>query len=1186
MYFKRLEIHGFKSFAEPVVIEFDRGITCVVGPNGSGKSNICDALRWVLGEQSSKALRGDSMEDVIFAGTASRRSRGMAEVTLVIDNSDGAMRIDYNEVAITRRMYRSGESEYLINNNRCRMKDIRELIMDTGIGVEGYSIIGQGKISDIISNNTDSIREILEETAGIASYRSRKAAAERKLGSARNNMDRVNDIIGEIESRIGGLRSDSEKAKEYLELRDRHRELEINITLRNIEKIESQRKEVAGDIEQLAEQESEGEGRRGELGALIEEDTEKRDTLTDELERLRGRQADLSGRIIKLDNEGELYGERMASADRDIERLEREISEFKDKAKREKENSQSLFNTKETADAKLAEMEAALKEKTDRYEALDKKLGEIREKIDAGTDRIAELQGGINANGMELAGIRNMQDSLRERLERARDEKQRGDSENARAEDDLERAKRKRAEIKSNLTAAESVRDSLNDTYAEHYERERELVEEISSLSFEIGRLSSRRKTIEEMESNYEGYRQGVRFVMKSGMPGIAGTVAELIDVPEGREVAIETALGQTLQNVICDTTETAKRAIEKLKENRAGRVTFLPVDSVRARRRQADDAIRSEDGFLGFGPEIVKFDPEYSEIADYLLGGAAVVTDMDAAVRLSKKYRGGLRFVTLDGEIINAGGAVTGGRYRNRTAAFLERKAEVAALARRLEEAREESEAKRREKDEISDALAKESAQIEEKREEIRKIERDYFAQDNAVAVIEGALSDHQENTGRLQREIESIDEEKSESAGRMKELSEKDDEMRAEKDRIEQEVARLTEDVEAGSGELRVLGDEITQDRIELGAFESEKNSIDVVVEKTKETLDGYERDIEARGSELEMRKAEKKTLEENFAGGSGEAERLREEKKTVDEEIESKAGEKAVVTQRLSENTAEKRELDDKYESVRDQKYQLEIRQTRYDTQLENAKTKLWDDFEISYMEALDLKDEEIKISSAVTENREIKRRLRELGDVNVGSIEEYERVSERYGFLTTQRADIQKSTEELEKIISDMDRIIKAKFKASFDSVTDNFEEVFRTLYGGGHAKITLADESDPFNSEIEITAQPPGKQLKHINLLSGGEKTMTAIALMFAVLKTKPTPFCILDEIEAALDDQNLEIFGNYVREFEGVQFTLITHQKATMEHADTLYGITMPESGVSKVYSLKMEDARREDTPA
>jgi chromosome segregation protein SMC, common bacterial type len=1176
MFFKRLEIHGFKSFAEPVTIEFDRGITCVVGPNGSGKSNICDALRWVLGEQSSKMLRGDKMEDVIFAGTASRKSRGMAEVTLIIDNSDGAMPIDYNEVAITRRMYRSGESEYLINNNRCRMKDIRELIMDTGIGVEGYSIIGQGKISDIISNNTDSIREILEETAGIVMYRSRKAEAERKLSAANSNMERVNDIVGEIEGRIGMLKSDSEKAREYIGLKDRHKELEINITLKNIENIDQRNEVVKNDITELQSQIDAGRGRREELGAVISAESARREALDAEIDEMQQRQITVTDEINTLVGESRLREEKMASVSRDIERLQAEISELAKKISKEKDNSRELFATKDTADAKLKAMVGALREKTDKYDEMNRRLRELAEAIDDSKNKAIEIQSGINSRNAEISSITSLRDNLEARKASVVSEKTSGENENAAAEEALEKAKSVKNDLKSKLNAANAGKSSLADTYTEHYNREKQLGEELGALNLEIGRLSSRKKTIEEMEANYEGYNHGVRFVMRSDIRGIFGTVAELVDVPQGFETAVETALGATLQNIICDSDETAKKAITKLKENNAGRITFLPVGSVVGREAVIDEAIKSEPGFRGFGVDCVKFDPQYKEIMKYLLGKVAIVDNMDSAIVLSKKYRNGLRFVTLEGEVINAGGAITGGRFRNRTANLLERKAEIAQLKNRLDDANAEAAEKNTEREEITVSLHRESESIRQKEAEIKQLERDFYTQENAIAVIESSLSDYRNSVGKLQREIDAIDDQQGRSDETAAMLRDEVEKNAALLEELEQNIGIMSDKYDADRKAADVFDTEITEDRIALGAFESEKNSIDVVVDKTNETIGGYENDKKVREAELQARTDEQKELNSHYEGSAGETDVKKAEKEELDAGLTALRAEKAALVRKLEAETAEKKELDEKASETQDQKYQLEIQKTKHETQLENAKAKLWDEFEVSYLQAIDMKKEDFIMSSAVRENREIKNRMKELGDVNIGAIEEYRTVSERYEFLTAQRADIIASTEELKKIIADMDKIIRSKFKESFDSVTVNFEEVFRDLYGGGHAKISLENENDPFDSEIEITAQPPGKQLKHINLLSGGEKTMTAIALMFAVLKTKPTPFCILDEIEAALDDQNLEIFGDYVQKFSGVQFTLITHQKSTMEHADTMYGITMPESGVSKVYSLKL----------
>lgn len=1186
MFFKRIEIHGFKSFAEPVIIEFDRGITCVVGPNGSGKSNICDAIRWVLGAQSAKALRGDKMEDVIFSGTAARKSRGMAEVTLVIDNEDGALPIDYKEVAITRRMYRSGESEYLINNARCRMKDIRELIMDTGIGVEGYSIIGQGKISDIISNNTESIREILEETAGIVMYRSRKAEAERKLKNATDNMDRVNDIIGEIEGRIDGLKEDSEKATEYLALRDRHKELEINITLKNIENIQLKAEEYKDDVKQLAEKIEAQESQRGAIAEKLAARDRRREQIDADLEEGRAHELALTEELNVLRGKQELDAQKIVQLTQNRTRLEDEIRDFGERAEREKENAASLEEERAEVHAKLASLRADLEKAIAENAVKNGDVAAMAAALDEKKNGLFQIQNTIARKQAEIYSMDGLKETLRRRKEAVLAEEEREGV----SSDVSEQTKKEAEEAFRVLNEKEEAQKAANIAVAEKRgsltAKESGCLSDVSAKRVRYGELTARKRALEEMQAAYEGFGGAVKFIMGEHLAGVHGVVADLIEVPKGYETAIETALGSALQNVVCEDDATAKKAVGLLKKNNAGRLTFLPVRSIRARDLRADRKAENAPGFKGYGTDNVRFDEQYRTIMEYLLGNVIIVDDMDHAVAMSKVMESRARLVTLDGEIINAAGAITGGRYKHKSTNIFERKNEITALEERIAAAKAEADKAEQALEDVRaerDQLAKE---LEDGQAALSSLRVERFNKQNEIRAIEQALKEMMSGSERRQKELASIAEEERKADELVVQGNLDIEKLGEEKKVKEAEIEKDQAAYEVRRREVQKDSDAITEARIAVTAQESEVSKIDAVAERIDSAIREYEGRKAAREDELQRQEKELERLTQGQEDDSAPIREKESQKQAVRETLDLLAKEKEELLAAIEAETAERDEADRAQTALQDQKYELEIKMARQDTQLENAKEKLWDEFEVSYLQAIEFKKQDFVMSSAVKENREIKSRLKELGEVNVGAIQEYAQVKERYDFLTGQREDITTSMDELNGIIRDMDKIIRSRFKSSFDQVVENFESVFRELYGGGHATITLADKDDPFDSEIEISAQPPGKQLKHINLMSGGEKTMTAIALMFAVLKTKPTPCCILDEIEAALDDRNLEIFGEYLQKFEGVQFTLITHQKATMEHADVMYGITMPESGVSRVYSLKMEDKPEETSHA
>ena len=1173
-------MHGFKSFAEPVTIEFDEGITCIVGPNGSGKSNISDAIRWVLGEQSPKMLRGGKMEEVIFSGTSSRKSRGMAEVTLVIDNEDGILPIDYREVAIRRRMFRSGESEYHINGNQCRLRDIRELIMDTGIGVEGYSLIGQGRISDIISNKTESRREIFEEAAGIVMYRTKKAESERKLSATRANLERLQDIIGEIEGRIEGLREDSIRAREYIKLRERYKELEINIILKNTESLELKNEYLKDDLAELAisldEARESGENTEKALEELMNRSAEL-DRLSDEAG---GNLIEAIERLNEAVNKSKIDEERLSSIEGESSRMAGEAEMLRGRLQREREDSASFMEKKAETDKRAAELREQLSSKTALCDSVSEEMRELAGRVDSYKNDMMEISGGINSGKAEISSLQKLWDTLESRREILKSEREEGDESGRETVDRLNRIKAEKLQADDNLEELRDRIDSREEKISDLKLRETELSQRAEELNIEAGRISARKKTIEEMESNYEGYSSAVRHVMKSGLKGIRGTVADLIRVPEGYETALETALGSALQNIVCDDDESAKAAIESLKRNKAGRMTFLPVSSVKGRfSRQAD--LEKGSGFIGYGHQCVEYDDEYGGIVEYLLAKVILVRSMDEAVKMSKNGRG-FRFVTLEGEVINSGGAITGGRYRNRTANILDRKAEIVSLEKEAKARISERNACLKELSSVKEALEKEEREGKSLEEAMKAAEREVMEKNNEIRLTETMLKDIKAGGEKLQRELDNIRTEKENSREMIDKLS-----ADIERDYIrlrEAEAASeaMSEEYEKKREEFERLSEEITKARIAVNSCENEKEHMDSMAVSIREKIAEIESDISEREDRIRAMEEEKEAILSGSADSGEIIRRSREEKQRLEEYIAEISGEKESVSKDISEKRREKEALAAETEKLQTEKYQLEVKAARNETQLETYKNKLWDDFEISYIQAMEFKSEGFVMSSAVKENRRIKDRMKELGEVNVGAIEEYETVRERYEFLTSQRSDILEAMDNLIKIIDDMDKTIKVRFQSSFDTIVENFEDNFRELFGGGHAELRLSDEKDPLSSDIDIVAQPPGKKLQNINLLSGGEKTLTAIALMFAVLKAKPTPFCILDEVEAALDDANIDRFINCLRKFSGIQFTLVTHQKATMEHADVLYGVTMPEKGVSKVLSLSLDEGGEE----
>lgn len=1172
-------MQGFKSFADPVTIELNNGITCIIGPNGSGKSNISDALRWVLGEQSPKQLRGGKMNEVIFAGTATRKPKGMAEVTLVIDNEARILPIEYNEVAVTRRMYRSGESEYLINGNQCRLRDIKELFMDTGIGVDGYSIIGQGKIADIVSNKADDRRAIFEEAAGVVLYKSRKADAEHKLKSASENLERVRDIISEIEGRIGGLKEDSEKASEYIVLRDRYKHLGINIILHNLDALDKSVQAGRDELEALTDAYNSARQANTDLDNSIEVLRVLEASLSESLEEANQCLLDKIEELNTISNRGELNTEKLANIEKDLVRINSSIDEINEKLEGER-NAFAELEAKENEiieakdDAARAHEEAVYS-----YNEHVKKSSILNEEIEKAKDRVIELSSVKVSREAEIRTLESYRVTLDDRRNSLQSEFEGRDVKETENREKLSAIDEAIAGKEQEISELGRLGDNVNDNIIELNNKTASSSSEIEELGAKLNRALSRKNTIEEMESNYEGYNNAVRTLMSKSFQGIVGTVSELITVPAGYETAIETALGQSLQNIVCKDDASAKSAINYLKSSKAGRATFLPVESIKAVRIQLDNEVKRAKGFIGLASSIVEVDSRYKEICDYLLCRVIVAESMDDAIAISKLNAGGFRIVTLDGELINANGAITGGRYANKTANFLDRKKEIHELAETIESIRAEILNVKNNRESMLDEIASlknKRNELTEKYQELN-IELSILKADREHAV-ELAEQDSQASN-KYESELASISDDISRASDMINRYKNEIEAADTEIAEIESKMDDLYENADRYKTVIEDDNERIVSAKVKLSECETRILSQNELIERVRDVITELEDNLTDNQTELAELENTRNLLTDSGQASTEKKLELQEEKNSLEEKLASLTTRIDQARTDYETARADHKKNTAELEKLADEKYKLELKNAKNETLLDTQKDKLWDEFEVSYAEACDIRDENFAITSGNKELRDIKIRMAELGDVNISAIEEYKQVSKRYEFMTAQEADTTKAMNELGEIISNMDNTIKTRFKETFDEVVVNFENIFKELFGGGYAELRLEDEGNPLESSIEITAQPPGKKLKNINLLSGGEKTLTAIALMFAVLKAKPTPFCILDEVEAALDEVNIERFSSYLRNFNEVQFALITHQKATMEHADVLYGVTMPEQGISKMLSLKMGDS-------
>jgi len=1177
--FKRIEMNGFKSFADPVTIELTEGITCIVGPNGSGKSNISDAIRWVLGEQSPKMLRGGKMEEVIFSGTQSRRPKGMAEVAIVLDNSDGTFPIDFSEVVIGRRMYRSGDSEYRINQTPCRLRDIRELIMDTGMGIEGYSIIGQGKIADIVSNKMESRREIFEEAAGIVKYRTKKEESERKLERASSNLDRVNDIIGEIGGRIGTLEEDSKKAKEYLVLRERYQQVEVNIALKSMESATGKIDAVNQELAELTGRIEEKKTHREDVDARLRQTKAEATQLEEESEAARIETAALVERMHETSSRRELARERLSALAREADRTDDEQRVLEERLEREREAAGEVQAAREEAAREQRDFEEDLREKERIARVHAERYAELEQKLTQEKDLLFELTGRKAAGQSEAESMLQLRGTLARRLSLLDSEQDGSDSEDRAYAEDLSRAESAWSE-KDNLrrSAEQAVRDGRQKV-EEQSERaaavERTLNERIAS----VGRKAVRLKLLEELESAYEGYSGSVRFLMQQNLRGITGVVGDLLQVPKGLEIAVETALGASLSHVVCEDDAVARQAIKVLKDHQAGRLTFLPLQSLRAGRPDAPARMAQAAGFQGIAADRVSVPAGMEHVADYLLGRVVLCDDLDRATAMSKAFGGAFRFVTLQGDVISPSGSITGGSLRNRAGEILSRKGEIQELVESISLEEGHIDLDRALLEEAQRNLADGEAGILESENALRGFERDCAVLESeiqqltafagqAVLTHRRRASEREDVLGEIERVDRSLQELQRTTEGVQRDIQSAD-----------QRILALLDDAEQAKKDLAAVTEAETEARIVLSDVAARIRGTDALWGRVEESLHQLSEEIGRKREDRRRIEEEMQALVQASDADSVPAENLEKEHAQLTERLAELQQQRQACLRETDALEEQRLAHEQELYALQLKQREAEVRQVKFETQVETLKQRLWDEFELSHVQAMEFEADEFVMSRALRESREIKERMRALGDVNIGAISEYEQVSQRYEFLTEQQEDLQQAISELTGIIDDTDATIRRQFKESFDAVVDNFEEVFVELFGGGHARLSLADPDAPLESAIEIEAQPPGKKLQNINLLSGGEKAMTAIALMFAVLKAKPTPFCILDEVEAALDDANIDRFARYLRKFQKTQFALITHQKATMEYADVLYGITMPEQGISRVLSLRLGDS-------
>lgn len=1182
MYLKSLEIQGFKSFPDKIKLDFDKGLTAVVGPNGSGKSNIGDAVRWVLGEQSSKTLRGGKMEDVIFSGTQYRKSVGFAAVTLNISNEDRALNCDSDLVGVTRKLYRNGDSEYLINGSQVRLKDIVELFMDTGLGKDGYSIIGQGRVADIVSSKSNERREIFEEAAGISKFRYKKVEAERRLAAAEDNILRLKDILGELEQRVEPLRVQSEKAQRFIILAEERKSLEISVWMNKTEEL---KKSLNWIEEKLLISNGEYEALTNELEELdkaIEKSYDDRQACNMRVEELREQI-----RQIELENSENIR--MIAVLENDIKHIEDSIKGYEEQKLISQSSNEKILSD---ITQKEAELENLKNSKLDNQ----KMLADCENEFAGISVQSNELDEQTSDNSSEISKLYIKKSELVFTIENTRQTKIDTTTQITELNESMENCDtavmQNESERKEALECIDAVEQQLFEHtnkysgYSKLLERKEQALEtlnrDFSAMDIELRELTQKRKLLADLENSMEGFSYSVKQIVKAGksgqISGIYGSVAQLITADAKYSLAIETALGAQMQNIIVENEDTAKRGIRLLKEQNAGRATFLPITSVKSNYLNESN-LDMQEGFVAIASELVEFDERFQKVISYLLGRTVIAEDIDCATALSKKYGYKFKVVTLDGQVVNAGGSFTGGSS-SRSTGVLSRRNEINQIDSRLEGLQIKHAENKKQVGQITAEVAKLRYDVEGEKQFIADLNSDKIRAQSELERIKLISSQLEENEKQaderrkhLEDKIRSCDEQEQISIEQLNEI----EKLISEKEKSIQDVQSKLTDYKNKREELSGRLSEIKLKNVEL---EKDCEACLLYIENQKQVLENLATDntkydglIADCIGRIEAKRQEIEAVKQNSATADGRAQEIHSKINTV--RYEGAAFEKQANDYRLQQKNK-----NDEKETASRELSRLGERKDAMMRDYDGIVSELWEQYQLSVTEAAELSQKIEDLVSATKRLNELKNKIRSLGSVNVAAIEEYKEVNERYTFMSAQLRDVEVSKAELEKLIDNLTENMKAVFSECFTKINTNFKTIFVELFGGGKAELSLTEPDNILESGIEINVAPPGKVIKSLSLLSGGEQAFVAIAIYFAILKIKPSPFCILDEIEAALDDVNVTKYAAYLRNFVSTtQFILITHRRGTMEEADVLYGVTMQEKGISKLLKLDVNDS-------
>ena len=1177
MYLKRLEIKGFKSFPTKTEIVFNEGITAIVGPNGSGKSNISDAIRWVLGEQSAKSLRGDKLEDVIFVGTESKKAMNYCEVAITLDNSDNKLDLGFSEVTIKRRAYRTGESEFFLNNKSCRLKDIKEILLDTGIGKDGYSIVEQGKVDEILSNNPVNRRKVFDEACGISKFRYKKQEAERNLKHTKENLERIDDIYIEIENQLKPLFLQQEKAVKYLEFNKKLKVLEVNSCIKEVAELEVELDELNKHSNLLGSQSNEIQKQKSTLEKAVEETNIEIENINDGINKSQDYINTIKSVISQKDAQVNLINEKIRNCKNEIERNKEEIIYIKEKLNSDKITLEKLINQKyekekiiNDLNIDIKSIESNNKESRDKIETINRDLENLKDEIinllNNKQDATSKLST-LNAN-KENINLRKETIDLDIREIKYKIDKK------------IEEVSKASAKLEDKTKSMESLKNDevkTNNDFNILLNKSNNIEKQIQNSKYSLNDYKSKLNIYIEMENHYEGFNKGVKEVLKNkNLQGIQGALGQVIEVPSEFEKSIEASLGAYMQNIITNDESSAKFAINYLKKNNLGRVTFLPMNIIKSNKIDTRN-IKVGTSFIGIASDLIKFDDKYRNIIENILGRTIIIDNIDNAIKFAKENNHKFKVVTLDGEILNPGGSLTGGSLRV-SGNILSRKRLINEYKEKIELLKAEIDRLYIEKNEVDNN----TKIIKEK---LKQISIDINSLDKEIIIENAELNKFKEEIKSLKISVEKLENEKDGLGSNLEYILEKSKLIKDDILSIDTKHDENKLQIESLTNKLKEYNslyedDKLKFDNLNLNLvkhnqiYESIIRDIQRISEENK-TLENKYVQIE---KSLNDKTIETSKLEEDIV--IEETEKISLNKQLVDNtrSLETKKLSKESLKEKLEDLNKESKNIDRQYIDLKESLFKVESKIERLKSNREDHINSLFEKYEITLDQAIEMKDDNLDVDKRYLEN--IRKEIRNLGNVNLDSIKEYEHIKERHDFYSEQKKDLEQSIEVIEKLIYELEENMKKEFESNFNKINENFKFVYKRLFGGGNGELKIVDKNNILESDIEITAQPPGKKMKNLNLLSGGEKALTAISILFSIILAKPTPFCILDEIEAPLDDANIFRFGEFLKELSNdTQFISVTHRRGTMEAADYIYGVTMQEKAISKVLSLKLKEA-------